>query len=121
MSNQFNEIWQAAKEQGLIPDGNEFSIPSEATSASNSAAEWWETQPGRENGPMLERQFLDNERLTFAELMALYAWSCAGWDATDKAGDYVSRERFSKLSGAVRPACVRAEKHGTSFLMDRAR
>lgn len=82
-------------------------------------AQWWETQPGRENGPMLERQFLDNEQLTFAELMALYAWSSAGWDAADIARDYEQRQRFSKLSGAVRPACVRAEKHGTSFLDDR--
>jgi hypothetical protein len=121
VSNQFNEIWQAAKEQGLIPDGNEFtiSIPSEATSVSASAAEWWEIQPGRENGPILEQQFLDNQPLTFADLMALYAWSSAGWEAADRARNYEQRSRFSKLSGAVRPACVRAEKHGTSFLDDR--
>lgn len=84
-------------------------------------AKWWETQPGRENGPALEQQFLANEPLTFAELMALYAWSSAGWDAADRAGDYESRQRFSKLSGAVRPACVRAEQRGTSYLTERWR
>ena len=41
--------------------------------------QWWLNQPGRENGPMLEQQFLTNQPLTFAELMALYAWSAAGW------------------------------------------
>ena len=82
-------------------------------------AKWWETQPGRENGAMLGQQFLSNQPLTFAELMALYAWSAAGWDAADPAGDGESRKRYSKLSLAVRPACVRAKKHGTSFLDDR--
>lgn len=82
---------------------------------------WWESQPGRENGPMLERQFLSNLPLTFADLMALYAWSSAEWDAADRAGDRERRQEMSKLSLAVRPACVRAERHGTSFLDDRAR
>lgn len=86
-----------------------------------SESNWWESQPGRENGPMLERQFLGNERLTFSELMALYAYSSAEWDIADRAGDRERRQEMSKLSLAVRPACVRAEKQGTSFLDDRAR
>lgn len=67
------------------------------------------------------RRFLDNEHMTFAELMALYAWSATEWDTADRTGDRERRQEMQKLSGAVRPACVRAEVHGTSFLTDRMR
>lgn len=66
-------------------------------------------------------RFLDNERMTFAELMALYTWSSAEWDTADKAGNYERRQEMQNLSGAVRPACVRAQTKGMSFLADRWR
>ncbi len=82
---------------------------------------WWASMPGRENGPMLEQQFLNDCVLTFADLMTLYAYSSEQWEIADTAGDYERRQEMQKLSGAVRPACVRAEKRGTSFLTDRGR
>jgi hypothetical protein len=73
------------------------------------------------NGDELRQRFLDNERMTFDELMALLAWAASEYDVADYAGNRERRQEMSKLSGAVRPACVRAQKHGTLSLEDRVR
>jgi hypothetical protein len=71
------------------------------------------------NGDELRQRFLDNERMTFDELMALYAWSCAEFEAAKQTGDEERRDSMGRLVVWVYPKCGRAQRNGTSHYSDR--
>lgn len=71
------------------------------------------------DGEELRERFLDNERMTFNELMALHAWSCAEFEAAKQAGDEERRNDIGRLVVWVYPKCVRAQRNGTSYYSDR--
>jgi hypothetical protein len=69
----------------------------------------------------LMQRFLSDEVMEFDDLMSLLTWAATAFDVADYEGNRERKTEMSKLSLSLRPACVRAQKQGTSFLTDRAR
>lgn len=71
------------------------------------------------NGEELRERFLANERMSFDDLMALYEWSSAEYEAAKQTGDEERRQHIGHLVSWVYPKCVRAQRNGVSYYSDR--